>query len=44
MVMVVVVTMVMRTRKNRSGKNHQKQGYGKNLFHATNVARPPQPR
>ncbi|MGO9339638.1 MAG: hypothetical protein ACLPY1_19235 [Terracidiphilus sp.] len=40
--MVVVMMMVMPGRKRRSGKHHQKQGSSEDLFHATNVARPPQ--
>jgi hypothetical protein len=37
-VMMVVAMMVTAGGKSRSGKHHQKQGGGKNLFHATNVA------
>src|ERR1700677_5061604 len=41
-VMMVVVVMVMHCGECRGGKHHQKQGSGEHLFHATNVARPPQ--
>ena len=41
-VMMVVVAMVMRGGECRRGKHHQKQGGSKDLFHATNVARPSQ--
>jgi hypothetical protein len=39
---MVVVVMVMRGGECRGGKHHQKQGSSEDLFHATNVARPPQ--
>jgi hypothetical protein len=38
-VMMVVVVMVPRGAKGRGGKDHQQQGCGKILFHASNVAR-----
>ncbi|MGD0630253.1 MAG: hypothetical protein ABR987_12925 [Terracidiphilus sp.] len=41
-VMMVVAMMVMRGGECRGGKHHQKQGSSEDLFHATNVARPPQ--
>jgi len=41
-VVMVVVVMVMRGGECRGGKHHQKQGSSEHLFHATNVARPPQ--
>jgi len=40
-VMMVVAMMVMRGGECRGGKHHQKQGSSEDLFHATNVARPP---
>jgi hypothetical protein len=39
---MVVAMMVTRGGKCRGGKHHQEQGSSENLFHATNVARPPQ--
>jgi hypothetical protein len=40
-VMMVVAMMVTHCGECRGGKHHQKQGSGEDLFHATNVARPP---
>ena len=37
-VVVVMAMMVMRGGESRCGKHHQKQGGGKDLFHAANVA------
>jgi hypothetical protein len=38
-VMMVMAMMVTAGGECRGGKHHQKQGCGKNLFHAKNVAR-----
>jgi hypothetical protein len=38
-VVMVAVMMVPRGAKGRGGEDHQQQGCGKILFHASNVAR-----